>query len=295
MTYRTLVSFDWAIKRLLRNKADYVIVEGLLTVLLDKKITITGLLESESNKESQYDKYNCVDILAKSEEGELLIFEIQYDEEYDYFQRITYGTSKAITEYLKGGDIYGKLCKVYSINIVYFDLGQGNDYVYHGKTEFRSIHDSNDILTLSNEQRKTYKCETPGDIMPEYYILKVNQFDKLAVTPLDEWISFLKTSEIPRTATAPGLPEARERLRIDSLEPAERHIYDMDMTIKRNKKSELETAIAKGLNKGIKRGERKKALAIARSLKALGKMTDEEIADVTGLTVNEIQNLIIKK
>ena len=143
--------------------------------------------------------------------------------------------------------------------------------------------------------------------MPEYYILKVNQFDKLAVTPLDEWISFLKTSEIPRTATAPGLPEARERLRIDSLEPAERHIYDMDMTIKRNKKSELETAIAKGVKKGIEKGLKKgiekglkkgakdKALAIARSLKALGKMTDEEISNVTGLTIKEIQNLIIKK
>jgi hypothetical protein len=37
---RTLVSFDWAIKYLLKNKADYVILEGFLTTLLGKKIKI---------------------------------------------------------------------------------------------------------------------------------------------------------------------------------------------------------------------------------------------------------------
>ena len=59
-----LVSFDWAIKRLLRNKADYCIVEGLLTVLLGKQIRINSLLESEGNKETEEDKFNRVDILA---------------------------------------------------------------------------------------------------------------------------------------------------------------------------------------------------------------------------------------
>ena len=68
------VSFDWAIKRLLRNKADYCIVEGLLTVLLGKQIRINSLLESEGNKETEEDKFNRVDILAEDETGELMIF-----------------------------------------------------------------------------------------------------------------------------------------------------------------------------------------------------------------------------
>ena len=213
----SLIRFDWAIKRILRNKADYCIVEGLLTVLLGKQIHIKSLLESESNKETESDKFNRVDILAEDEKGELMIFEIQNNRELDYFHRMAYGTSKVLSEYLKEGEPYDMIRKVYSINIVYFSLGQGEDYAYHGTTQFVSMHDENDILKLSAAQRKAFGCDMPSDVFPEYYLLRVDKFDKLATTPLDEWISFLKTSEIPVTFNAPGLPEARERLRVDSL------------------------------------------------------------------------------
>ena len=47
------VRFDWAMKRLLRDKANYGVVEGLITTLLGKKIKIQKLLESESNQDSE--------------------------------------------------------------------------------------------------------------------------------------------------------------------------------------------------------------------------------------------------
>jgi hypothetical protein len=187
-----LVRFDWAMKRLLRDKANYVIVEGLLTALLDRPIHIKTLLESEGNKEYSEDKFNRVDLLAENDEGELMIFEIQNDRELDYFHRMTYGVSKAITEYINSGETYKNIRKVYSINIVYFDLGQGKDYVYRGRTEFRGLHKTDDILHLSAGQRKAFHCDTPADIMPEYYLLRVDEFDKVATTPLDEWMSFFK-------------------------------------------------------------------------------------------------------
>ena len=52
------IRFDWAMKRLLRNKANFGVLEGLLTTLLDEKITISQLLESESNEEYEYHNYN---------------------------------------------------------------------------------------------------------------------------------------------------------------------------------------------------------------------------------------------
>ena len=153
-----LVRFDWAIKRLLRNKADYVVVEGLLTSLMERPIKIKSILESESNKETADDKFNRVDLLAEDEDGELLIFEIQNNRELDYFHRMAYGTSKVISEYLKSGDPYEKIKKVYSINIVYFSLGQGDDYVYKGTTQFVGLHNDNDILHLSEAQHQTKSC-----------------------------------------------------------------------------------------------------------------------------------------
>ncbi|WP_206225162.1 PD-(D/E)XK nuclease family transposase, partial [Parabacteroides sp. ZJ-118] len=71
------IRFDWAMKRLLRNKANHAVLEGLMTSLLGTRFKIVRFLESESNQESPEDKFNRVDILAESEKGELVIFEIQ--------------------------------------------------------------------------------------------------------------------------------------------------------------------------------------------------------------------------
>ncbi|MFR1242119.1 MAG: PD-(D/E)XK nuclease family transposase, partial [Butyricimonas faecihominis] len=170
------IRFDWAMKRLLRDKANFAVLEGLMTTLLGEKITIQKLLESESNQECEYDKYNRVDILAEDTKGELLLFEIQNNNEYAYFQRMLFGTSKLVTEYINRGEGYEKIRKIYSINIVYFSLGSGTDYVYHGKTEFRGIH-NDELLQLSPFQKQTFKVSEVSQLYPEYYILRVNDFN----------------------------------------------------------------------------------------------------------------------
>ena len=155
-----LISFDWAMKRVLRDKANHAVLEGLMTSLLNEKFTIVRFLESESNQEDENDKFNRVDILAESEKGELTIFEIQNNRELAYFHGILYGVSKAITDYINLGEDYEKVRKVYSINIVYFTLGQAKDYVYHGKTVFQGLHDPHDILKLSNRQSEVFFGDT---------------------------------------------------------------------------------------------------------------------------------------
>ena len=191
-----IIRFDWAMKRLLRNKANFSVLEGLLTTLLGEKIIIRRLLESESNQEDEYDKYNRVDMLAENSKGELVLIEVQNNNEYAYFQRMLFGTSKLVTEYINRGESYDKVRKVYSVNIVYFSLGHGTDFVYHGKTESRGIH-TNDLLELTPFQKQTFKVDAVSQLYPEYYILKVNDFNQVARSPLEEWIYYLNTGEIP--------------------------------------------------------------------------------------------------
>ena len=218
------IRFDWAMKRMLRDKANYAVLEGLLTTLLGESITIKKLLESESNQEEEYDKYNRVDMLAENDRGDLFLIEVQNNNEYAYFQRMLFGASKLVTEYINRGEGYHRVRKVYSINIVYFALGSGVDTVYHGKTEFRGIH-LGDVLRLSPFQRQTFRVEEVSQLYPEYYILRVNDFNRVAKTPLEEWIYYLNTGEIPDTATDPGLSQARERLRVMSMCPDEQKAY----------------------------------------------------------------------
>lgn len=102
------IRFDWAMKRLLRNKANFSVLEGLLTTLLGENITIRDLLESESNQEEEFDKYNRVDMLAVNSRGELILIEVQNNNEYAYFQRMLFGTSKLVTQYINRGESYEK-------------------------------------------------------------------------------------------------------------------------------------------------------------------------------------------
>lgn len=291
------IRFDWAMKRLLRDKANFAVLEGLITTLLGEKMTIRKLLESESNQEDEFDKQNRVDLLAESSDGELFIIEIQNNNEFAYFQRMLFGTSKLVTEYINRGQGYEKIRKIYSINIVYFNLGMGTDFVYHGKTEFRGIH-NNELLNLSPFQQQKFEVSEVSQLYPEYYILKVNDFDRWSKVPLDQWIYFLNTGEIPEDASAPGLPEAREKLKLAQMSKAEleayyKHLDNVvilrDNIITARGEGHLE-GLAEGLAEGRMEGRMEERLQNAQKMKEKGfPITD--IAEITGLSTEELERL----
>ena len=249
-----LIRFDWAMKRLLRDKSNFVVLEGFLSVLLGEKITIDRFLESESNQDDANDKFNRADILAIDSKERFIIIEVQNNRELSYFHRMLYGVSKTVSEYINLGEDYDKVRKVYS--------------------------------------------KYASDIFPEYYVLKVNDFNKVAKTPLDEWMSFLKTGRIEATATAQGLPEARERLRVDAMPEAERRAYIRGVEAEVYQRSVLfsswddgrQEGLKEGLKEGIETGRAEEKRKIAADMKASG-MEFGTIAKFTGLSVTEIEQL----
>jgi predicted transposase/invertase (TIGR01784 family) len=260
---KQLIRFDWAIKKLLRNKANFDILEGFLSELLGESIKIKQILDSESNKETEDDKHNRVDLLVEDSKGDLVIIEVQNSKEYDYFHRILYGTSKAITEYINAGEPYAKVKKVISVTIAYFDLGQGKDYIYHGKNEFKGVHQG-EILNLADKQKELYRKNKVHEVFPEYWLIKVSQFNNAVQDKLDEWIYFLKNGEVQDSFTAKGLVEAKEKLDEMKLSKEERAEYKGFLKNLRDLASEQHTKMAdaedlikKGEEKGIKKGIRK--------------------------------------
>lgn len=278
---KKLIRFDWAVKKLLRNKANFVVLEGFLSELLFDDIQIQQILESEGNQETDEDKYNRVDILTQNSKNELVIVEIQNTYEIDYFHRMAYGAAKALTENLGLGQPYADIKKVISINIVYFDLGQGQDYVYRGTTHFLGIHQK-DTLQLSTKQQAAFTKAHVADIFPEYYLIKVNQFDDIAKDTLDEWIYFLKNSEVKDSFRAKGLAEAKEVLDVMRLNQEQQYGYNRYLDFLHVKASEA-------LSLQVQAEERIK-IEIAKSLLST-QLTDQEISKHTGLPISHIQQL----
>jgi predicted transposase/invertase (TIGR01784 family) len=286
---KKLIRFDWAVKKLLRNKANFVVLEGFLSELLFDDIKIEKILESEGNQEIDDDKYNRVDILTQNSKNELVIIEIQNTYEIDYFHRMAYGASKAITENLKLGYAYSEIKKVISINIVYFNLGQGKDYVYKGTTNFKGLH-QDDVLQLSNKQKQTFTKQNVSDIFPEYYIIKVNQFNDIAKDTLDEWVYFLKNSEVKDEFKAKGLVEAKEVLDIMRLDKNAQYGYNRYLDYLHLKASEALSLQIETEEKIRKDENYKKAVEMAK--KAIIKGFDSEtISELTELTIEQIEQL----
>mgnify|MGYP001145489755 FL=1 len=279
------IRFDWAIKRLLRQKANFGVLEGFLTVFLGEPITIVELLESEGNQLSGEDKFNRVDIKARNSKGEIIIIEVQNTRELYYLERILYGVAKAITEHIHLGDSYNEVKKVYSISILYFDLGVGNDYLYHGQNQFVGVH-TGDRLQIRKKEQNAIVSRFPSEIFPEYILIRVNEFDKVAVTPLDEWMRYLKDGIIASDTTAPGLEEAREKLKYYSMTDQERHAYDEHLNAVMIQNDVLNTAKMEGRMEG----RMEERLENARNFKKMG-VSPDIIARATGLSLEEINGL----
>ena len=255
MNPRKLISFDWALKRLLRSKANYEVLEGFLCELLKQDIRILEILESESNRTDARDSSNRVDLKVRNRDREILLIEVQYEWEFDFLQRILFSTAKTLTEHLTASEHYARISKVISINILYF-LGQGKDYIYHGWTQFLGVH-YHDALRLNDKQQKLFGKHYPHELYPEYYLLKINQFDDIARDSLDEWVYFLKNEEIKEEFQARGLKKAKKVLDIMNLGEEERSAYEWHVEEMRYQASMYHSSFMDGQMEGEKKGIKK--------------------------------------
>ncbi len=290
-----VVRFDWAMKFLLRNKANFSILEGFLRSLLGEELKIEEIVESEGNSESETSKFNCVDILAKDAEGRRVLVEIQNERESDYIERMLFGTSKLVVDSIDKGQPYGDIPKVISVHILYFNLGQGTDYVYTGTTELRGVHTDEPLLVSERfttpEGANAYK---PKDVFPEYYVINVERFSKMDeedLEMLDQWIYLFKQSEIRGDFDAPGMASAREKLAYLKMSEKERQRHDRFMRDYVRELDIMNTAHQEGMEEGVEKGIEKGRKEVLVNLQKSG-LSIPEIAKVSGFSADEVKGLL---
>ena len=311
-----LIRFDWAMKTILRDKANFDVLEGFLAALLqDNSIEILHILESEGNQADEDDKFNRVDLLAVDAQKRKFIIEIQNSREADYLERILYGTSKVIVENQDLGVDFKSIDKVISISILYFNLGSGDDYLYYGTTELRGMHTGNRLIVkkkvevLENLQPKIRFVEK--NVFPEYYLIKVEKFEDIIKQPIDEWIFMIKNNRVEDNFTSKNIDKARKKLEYLNMSEQKRNIYErylINLARERNivatahddgekiglekgEKVGLEKGEKIGLEKGEKIGEDKKEVAMVIKMFKKG-MKAEEISDWTDVSLLRVKSII---
>ncbi|MEK8016294.1 MAG: Rpn family recombination-promoting nuclease/putative transposase [Candidatus Parabeggiatoa sp.] len=286
-TKTKLIRFDWAMKTLLRDKANFDILEGFLSAVLRQEVSVLEIIESESNVPEMEQKLNRVDILIQDQHKRYVIIEVQNCHVTAYLERILFGVSKVIVDNVKSGEDYREISKVISISILYFNLGLGEDYVFYGNTEFRGLHDNKPLIFRRRRADKTLEKLKSQEIFPEYYLINVERFADEMKTDLDEWIYLFKHAALPDHCQAKNLPLAGEKLDVLKMSSEERQHYEQYLMALVNEQDAIETALNKGLQQGLEKGLEKGRKEIAQKMLEAG-MDIETIATMTDLNPSEI-------
>jgi predicted transposase/invertase (TIGR01784 family) len=283
-------------KKILRDKANFDILEGFLSALLKEDITVEEILESESNKDAEKQKFNRVDILVKDKKDHRFIIEVQAETESDYLERLLFGTCKTVVDNLKIGHSFKEIKKVISISIMYFNLGSGQDYLYHGQTEFKGVHTGEILIVkqltkITDENNRVVQVIEPKP----YYLIEVERFEDVIKEDIDEWIYFFKNEEIKDDFHSKNIQKAREKLKLMIMSEKERKAYEKYLMLLASEKDAIETARAEGQVEGEKIGEKrgeKRGHAKGRIKSKIESIIEalEELGPVPESLVEKIQN-----
>jgi len=287
---REIISFDYAIKNILRDKANFDILSGFLTELLLKPVSVQEILESEGNTSIPEGKVNRLDLKAKIDDDEIAVFEIQFFDQIDFLGKVLFNACKAVVEQVSSGELYD-VKKVYSVNIAYFGMGAKNEYVFVANlTEFKGIH-YNEVIPFS--QNLNPLSQVRRDIHPEYFLILPRKYDEKNEKKkegtngkFDEWVYVLKHASVKSDFTAAGIQAAGEKLDVLKMKPEQRSEYERKKMIDISQKSQLYTAELKGEKRGLEKGEvigleKGKAIGLEKG-KAIGLEKEKEQAVVRG-------------
>ena len=276
---------DFVFKKIFGSEKHPGVLISFLNAVLKPKNNITDVEIKNTDIDKSYieDKFSRLDVKAVTSKNEIINIEIQLKNEYNMIQRSLYYWSKLYEEQLEEGDRYDKLCRTVCTNILDFKYLKNDRF--HNGYRLKEIETNEELTDLE----EIHFIEIPK-------LKKINS-EKDIVDVLEGWVEFLRDpeSEVVRKLemTNKEIREAKDELYRLSMDEKERALYFIREKSIRDEISALANAEEKGMERGIKKGERNKAIEIAKSL--LDVLDIETISIKTGLSIKEIEDIAVMK
>ena len=246
------------------------ITKGLLNAILKEKVTEVSLNCNTILERDLYDdKLGILDIRAKVNNQVDINIEMQLVDEKNIEKRIIFYLSKMYTQNLKNSHNYSELNKCISILFIDFEL--------------EKLKEIPKYLTKWNIREETYSKIILTDVL-ELYIINLSKVEKYSENKLlDTWVKFISNSEDLNMENADeSIKKAKEVL--DEISEDEHEQYLAHLREKYI--FEIQGIEEAGFDKGVKASK----IEITKKLKAKN-MKIDEIAEITGLTKEEIEKL----
>jgi len=288
---KPLISFDFAIKYLLKNKGDYDIIEGFISALFASQgyppIKINALLDTESNKEELELKKSIADLVVEDGEGNKYIVEIERAYTPNFMHKACFNSSRLVVDGIYGSQDYTTIKKIFHISLLYFSTKGMQKPIYHGKTIVHEVDTKHPVdVSIANEGLVIFN--TPN-VFPEYFFISVPMFDDVINTEIDEWLYVMKHSEIKQSFKSPYMAKVAERLAVIKMSAEERNEYIYYQKQSVHSQDILQAAETKGRAEGRFKEKVEIALNLLRQNLPL-----DVISSATGLSHDELSELKAK-
>lgn len=270
---------DYAFKKIFgSSESKDILISFLNALIYEGNPTIQDLEIINPNLPPKIEglKDSYLDVKAKLNNGTLVIIEMQVLNVQSFGKRVFYNAAKTYAFQLQAAQGYRLLKPVIALTITDFAMFPNSEefisrFVYK-EVDKNFTYPENDLDLVFVELPKFTKEE--------------GQLETLA----DKWIYFMKNARsltsVPETMDS--IPEIHQafdianqarltREELEDLDRREQFIYDQ------------QGAIIKAVQEGIEQGKREEKLAIAQQL--LSQLDNATISQVTGLSVEDVQNL----
>jgi len=276
---------DFGFKKLFGEEANKDLLEDFLRELLkneEGEIRNLNYIKSEHLGSTIYDRKAIFDLYCENEKGEKFIIELQKAKQQFFKDRTLFYSTFPIREQAEKGEWNYQLQKVYTIAILDFifeeDKKDTDKFLYRVKLS--------DIETLKVFYDKL-----------TFVYLEMPKFNKSIEecdTRFDKWLYVIKNlhrlERIPDKLKEKIFSKLFKEAEIANLEPEQMLQYEESLKTYRDLHSVLETARIEAEKIGIEKGiiKEKKEIAVNAIHKNL---PNDFIADLTGLTIEEIEKL----
>jgi predicted transposase/invertase (TIGR01784 family) len=287
---------DLVFKRVFGENANILLsfLNAMLPLEEGQIIKHLEYLPTELNPKVPYEKKSIVDVRCKDNRGWQFIVEMQMLWSKHFISRMIYNTAKTYVKQLVPGEYYDGLKPVYGLALVNEDFEKDTSEFYH---HYQMTHQG--ISTKKIEDLHVIFVEILKFVPKNYKEKKLMVLWMRFMTEIQKDNAMLSEELIQELQSVPEIVQALEIAKESRYTKEELLAYDEFWDALRTEKTLIidaesrgeERGIQIGEERGIQKGEYQNKIETAKRLKKKGVFSNEDIADITGLTLEEVQRV----
>ena len=285
------------------SDSNLILLDFINSTMLDsnmKTFRSVEILNPFNYKENYDDKETIADVKCITQNGTVVIIEIQLQGNSRFPERILYYWASNYSKLLKHSEKYDALTPVISINLLNFNLDGSNNihscYMIYDTINQRLLTDHLQIHIIELKKFKYNLLKPDLNCWLKFFTMKEKDNKEAIMSEL------VKEKPIMEEVQSRYNNFIKDRLMMNEYDKREAYLYGNQIMLEEERRLGIEEGFKKGIEQGIEKGiEKGIEQGIEQGIKENQILTVKNmknrnidialISDITGLSIEEIEKL----